>query len=199
MALSKPEVLQIAQSWPVAQERISNSITLSFYRENRARFSAFARNAFKLLFALGELKDSDTFHTDETPCEELEVVREWLALKAAFNDSFDSTTYEYIYKLKMDRVLPRECTSTSDCFFAHLLKTETRFAKNLSECKALRSKLAVAAEEISKLKCDLETEKRRASVLANQLEESNFKLSLKFSKSREELGGVENIDWFFSL
>lgn len=200
MALSKSAVLLIGQSWPLAQQRISDSITLAFYRENRTRLSAFARNAFKLLFALGELKGSETSdETEETPCEEVEIVREWLALKAAFNDSFDSTMYEYIHKLKMEKVLPRECTSASDCFFAHLLKTETRFVKNLSECKALRAQLSIASEQNSKLESDLEKEKSRADVLAKQLEEANLKMSLKVCKPSEESEDFENVDWFFSL
>lgn len=202
MAISKDELFKIGQSWPVAQERIVGQITLPFYLKNATRIGAFSRNAFKLLFVLGELKDTEgNVECADIACEVSSVfMREWIALKAAFNDSFDARMYKHIYELKVRNILPRECTSVSDCFFSHLLKTESRFLSNLEEVKSFRSKLNTLSLENSSLKSELEEEKRRVSILSSEVKKANARLEIDEKIfGDEEAMRSENIDWFFSL
>lgn len=188
----------------MAQERIGGHITLPFYLKNAIRIGAFSRNAFKILFVLGELKDTEGnlecgAHAGEVSAV---VMREWIALKAAFNDSFDATMYKNIYDLKVRNILPRECTSVSDCFFSHLLKTEARFLSNLEEVRSFRSNQNTLRLENSSLKSELEEEKRRVSILSGEVKKANARLEIceKMFGDDEALRLCsENIDWFFDL
>lgn len=205
--MADSDIVQIGRNWPVEQERVCSQISIVFFREHSGRIKLFVRNAFKILYTLGSLAVQDGHPlvmraVDEADLMNDDLRRGWLALQAAFNDSFDADMFRSLQTLKKDKVIPPGLTTVADAFFGHLLKTEIRFMSYVKNNKELREAKSALLKTNGELKMQVE----RAAVRETDLKRELF--ALKNTRNDEarfvsRVGGIPDedclIDWFLEF